>query len=83
MDNTKNELVNSLLDELHDVVKYSELAKHDEYGSILKDIAHEEMQHAEHIKHILKAEGVDIPDMHEHWEAAEHALYGDTALRNA
>lgn len=79
MENTKSELVNSLRDELHDVVKYSELARHDEYGSILKDIAHEEMQHAEHLKHILKAEGADIPDMSKEWDAAHHALCGDKA----
>lgn len=56
---------------------YSELAKHDEYGSVLEDMAHGEMPHAKHLKHILKAESVEIPDMCEHWEAAEHSLYGD------
>lgn len=76
MDN-KEKLVDYLRDELHDVVKYSELAKHDEYGSILEDIAHEEMQHAKHIKHILKAEGETIPDMSEQWRAAEHALHDE------
>ena len=67
----------SLADELQDVVKYSEMARHSEYGSMLKDIAREEMQHAKNLRSILEMEGKPVPDLTEEWRAARAALYGE------
>ncbi len=72
-----NELIAALRDELHDVVKYCDMAKRCEYGSILTDIAAEEMQHAKNIKSILEMSGATVPDMSEDWAASRHALYGE------
>lgn len=47
-----------------------------EHGSILKDIAAEEMQHARNLQGILEMEGKPVPDMAEQWKAARMALYG-------
>ncbi len=70
-----NELIAALRDELHDVVKYCDMAKRCEYGSILTDIAAEEMQHAKNIKSILEMSGEVVPDMSEDWAISQHALF--------
>ena len=70
-----NELIDALRDELHDVVKYCDMAKRCEYGSILADIAAEEMQHAKNIKSILEMSGATVPDMSEDWTTSRHALF--------
>lgn len=75
MDN--NAIIAALHDELHDVVKYMDMARGNEYGSILRDIAAEEMQHAKNLKAILKMSGAEIPDMAVEWHEARHALYDE------
>lgn len=67
-------LITALHGELHDAVKYADMAKECEYGSILMDIAREEMRHAKHLKTILEWKGVTVPDMAEDWQKAEQAL---------
>ena len=69
---TKEELINELSkrvkDEFNDVVTYSKLSKvaatHGLEGpaQILKDIAHEEHLHAEHLENVLSQLGVSKED---------------------
>lgn len=59
-------------------MKYMRMAQGCEYGSILKDIAAEEMQHAKNLRSILEMEGEPVPDMAEQWKAACTALYDET-----
>lgn len=72
-----NELITALRDELGDVVKYCAMSEKCEYGSILRDIAHEEYQHAKNIYAILEMRGTEIPDMSVQWQAARAALFGN------
>lgn len=71
-----DEISKAIADELSDVVKYTGMAKGSEYGSILRDIAAEEMQHARNLRSILEMKGEPIPDMPDLWSAAHEALYG-------
>ncbi len=63
-------LVTAIAEELSDVVKYMGMAKDCEDGSIIEDIAAEEMQHARNLQHILGKEVLP-----EQWKAARAALY--------
>lgn len=72
-----DEITKAIADELSDVVKYMNMAHNCEHGSILKDIAAEEMQHARNLRSILEMEGEPIPDMAEQWKAACVALCGE------
>lgn len=72
-----DEITKAIADELSDVVKYMHMAHNCEQGSILKDIAAEEMQHARNLRSILELEGEPVPDMTEQWNAARTALYGE------
>ena len=74
-----DEIVAAIADELADVVKYTDMAKECKYGSILKDIAAEEMQHAKNLRSILEMQGESLPDMTEQWSKARMALYIETA----
>lgn len=74
-----DEIVAAIADELEDVVKYTDMAKGCEYGSILRDIAAEEMQHARNLRNILEIQGESPPDMTEQWSKARTALYIETA----
>lgn len=67
-------LIAALHDELHDVMKYVEMSKHCDYGSILCDIAHEEMQHAKNIEVLIEMNGGVAPDMSAEWQGAKSAL---------
>lgn len=51
-----DEITKAIADELSDVVKYMNMAHNCEHGSILKDIAAEEMQHARNLRSILEME---------------------------
>lgn len=72
-----DEITKAIADELSDVVKYMNMAHNCEHGSILKDIAAEEMQHAKNLRSILEMEGKPLPDLTEEWRAARAALYGE------
>lgn len=74
-----DEIVAAIADELEDVVKYTDMAKGCKYGSILKDIAAEEMQHARNLRNILEMQGEPLPDMTEQWGKARTALHIETA----
>ena len=61
-------LTESLKDELHDVIKYAEMSKKMHtggYAQIFRDMAHEEHQHAHHIKDIISDMGVALPNKDE------------------
>lgn len=52
-------------EELHDVIKYVDMSKNcdnDGYSQIFRDIAHEEYQHACHIKEVMEEKGLAMPD---------------------
>lgn len=66
-----DEIKKAIADELADVMKYMNMAKDCKHGSVLEDIAAEEMQHAKNLKDIL---GEEI--MPEQWQMAREALYG-------
>ena len=55
------ELKKDLHEELEDVIKYTELAKHAEgyERQVLRDMAREEYTHAKHICEIMKAHNLD------------------------
>lgn len=75
-----NELIAALRDELNDVVKYCTMSEGCEHGSILRDIAHEEYQHAKNIHAILEMRGAEIPDMSAQWQTARLTLFGKSRL---
>lgn len=66
-----DEIKKAIADELTDVMKYMNMAKDCKHGSVLEDIAAEEMQHAKNLQDIL---GEEI--MPEQWQMAREALYG-------
>lgn len=65
-----DEIKKAIADELADVMKYMNMAKDCKHGSVLEDIAAEEMQHAKNLQDIL---GEEI--MPEQWQMAREALY--------
>lgn len=77
-----DEIIKAIADELSDVVNYMHMAQGCEYGSILKDIAAEEMQHAKNLRSILELDGKSVPDMSEQWQSARTALYGECNATN-
>lgn len=77
-----DEINKAIADELSDVVKYMDMAHDCEHGSILEDIAAEEMQHARNLRGILEMEGKPVQDMAEQWKAARMALYGVDYVSN-
>lgn len=66
-----DEIKKAIADELADVMKYMNMAKDCEHGSVLEDIAAEEFQHAKNLQDIL---GEEI--LPEQWQMAREALYG-------
>ena len=66
-----DEIKKAIADELADVMKYMNMAKDCKHGSVLEDIAAEEMQHAKNLQTIL---GEQI--MPEQWRMAREALHG-------
>lgn len=61
-------LTESLKDELHDVIKYAEMSKKMHtggYAQMFRDMAHEEHQHAHHIKDIISDMDVVLPNWDE------------------
>ncbi|MDE5763750.1 MAG: hypothetical protein K2I00_02145 [Ruminococcus sp.] len=69
-------LSENLREEFRDIIRYADMSKkvnNSGYSQILRDMAHEEQQHANHIKNILADMGAVLPNQEEFNTLCERA----------
>ena len=73
MEEFRKQLIRSAMSEIDDVKKYMDLSKQasDVTMGILKDIAHDEYTHANHLVQIIEREGSVPEDLMKKWEECE------------
>lgn len=78
MEELRNQLINSAMEEIDDVRKYMDLSKMASGATmgILKDIAHDEYTHAMHLKQILESNGGAPEELAAKWKDCEEAYKG-------